>query len=198
MIAYVVRSIAVLVSVFALAIGLIRAQPYDTDEIRAFFIPPPGCEPPCWMGIRPGTTTLDEAKAVIEAYYGVLQGPPTVQRWEWNEATPLFIRSKVGRLVLWDEVVLQIELPDVIGLSDVLITFGTPAWGRMRYDQMETIHSVYYELYYPELGNRPLIVDADCRTPLTQIMVSYRVQEGSPPPHGETYDLPRWLHTYCD
>ena len=197
MISFVVKAVAILVSLFMLAIGLIRAQPYNDSEIRAFFMPPPGCELPCWQGIRPGVTTIDEAKAVIENF-GMLQGPPTVQRWEWNEVSPLFIRSNVGRLVSWDEVVYQVDLPDVIGLSDVLITFGRPAWGRMRYDQMETMHSVYYELYYPELGYRPLIVDADCRTPMMQITVSYMVREGDPPPHGETYDLPRWLHTYCD
>lgn len=197
MIGFVTRPLALLVMLFALAIALIRAQPYDDSDIRAFFTPPPGCEPPCWQGIRPGVTTLSEANAVIQRY-GILEGPPTIQRWEWNESKPVFIRSRVGRLVAWNEIVYQVELPDVIGLSDVLITFGRPAWGRMRYDQMETIHSVYYELYYPELGNRPLIIDADCRTPLMQITVSYRVQEGDPPVHGDTYDLPRWLYTYCN
>jgi hypothetical protein len=90
----------------------------------------------------------------------------------------LLFSSKLGRLVLWDEIVLQVELPDVIGLTDVLITFGRPAWGRIRYDLMETRRSLYYELYYPELGYRPLVIDGDCKTPLAQMTVSYSAREG--------------------
>jgi hypothetical protein len=195
-IALLVRSAALLLLAFALVIGVIRAQPYHDNAIRAFFTPPEGCAPPCWQGIRPGITTLEEARAVLE-HYGILQGPPTVQRWEWNETAPPFVRSSVGRLVLWDRIVYQVDLPDVIGLSDVLITFGRPAWGRMRYDLMDTRRALYYELYYPELDYRPLIVDGDCTTPLMQLTVSYSVREGNPPIHGDTFDLLHWLYMYC-
>ncbi len=53
---------------FAACIGIIRAQPYDDSELRAFLTPPSGCAMPCFMGIRPGVTTADEAIAILEAH----------------------------------------------------------------------------------------------------------------------------------
>lgn len=51
---------------FTVCIALIRAQPYDDSELRAFLTPPEGCPAPCFMGIRPGVTTMEEAIAVLE------------------------------------------------------------------------------------------------------------------------------------
>jgi hypothetical protein len=52
---------------FAVCIGLIRAQPYNDAELRDFLLPPERCPAPCWQGIRPGVTTVDEAVAILEA-----------------------------------------------------------------------------------------------------------------------------------
>lgn len=44
---------------------VIHAQPYDDHELRALLMPE-GCEMPCFMGIRPGVTTVDEAVKILE------------------------------------------------------------------------------------------------------------------------------------
>ena len=46
-----------LIGVSSALTGLIRAQPYDSGALAAFFAPPEGCPAPCWQGIRPGLTT---------------------------------------------------------------------------------------------------------------------------------------------
>jgi hypothetical protein len=192
----IIRMILLLLPVFALMVGLIRAQPYQNEEVRAFLAPPEGCAPPCWQGIRPGITTLDEARSIVERY-GVLQGPPSVQRWEWNGTSPSFIQSEIGRLVLWDGIVYQVELPNVVTLPDVLLTFGAPAKGRIRYDSMLSRRGMRYELYYPELGNLPLTIHGDCRTPFTQLTVTYSAREVNEEAPGADYDFPHWFYTYC-
>jgi len=43
-----------------------HAQPYDDHELRQLLLPD-GCPAPCFMGIRPGVTTQDEAIKILEA-----------------------------------------------------------------------------------------------------------------------------------
>jgi len=52
---------------FSTLIFLIRAQTYDDVELRTFLTPPEGCSAPCFMGIRPGETTVGEAIALLNA-----------------------------------------------------------------------------------------------------------------------------------
>ncbi len=60
MIPYLLRWMLILSGLFLLPVLLIRAQPYDDGELRAFLTPPDGCPAPCFMGIRPGVTTVEE------------------------------------------------------------------------------------------------------------------------------------------
>src|SRR5690606_25048567 len=62
------RPILLLTLLAALTIVLIRAQPYDDSDLRAFLTPPEGCPAPCFMGIRPGVTTVEEAIAILEGH----------------------------------------------------------------------------------------------------------------------------------
>src|SRR5262245_5414800 len=50
----------VLTGLFTAALLVIRVQPYDDHDLRAFLTPPYGCPTPCWMGIRPGTTPVSD------------------------------------------------------------------------------------------------------------------------------------------
>jgi hypothetical protein len=57
----------ILLALFAGLVGLIRAQPHDDNQLGAILRPPSGCPMPCFLGIRPGVTTVDEAVAILEA-----------------------------------------------------------------------------------------------------------------------------------
>jgi hypothetical protein len=71
----------VITTLCTLTLAAIRAQPYDDSELRAFLLPPEGCAAPCFMGIRPGVTTGDEAIAILERTGWIAQmdvGNPTI------------------------------------------------------------------------------------------------------------------------
>jgi hypothetical protein len=54
------RVVIALTLLFMLPILLIRAQPYNASLLRSALLPE-DCAPPCFMGLRPGDTTLSEA-----------------------------------------------------------------------------------------------------------------------------------------
>src|SRR5262249_36733781 len=52
--------------IFTAALLLAHTQPLDDHELRELLLPE-GCPAPCFMGIRPGVTTEDDAIAIIKA-----------------------------------------------------------------------------------------------------------------------------------
>lgn len=50
----------------SLTLALLRAQPYDAPAVRRLLTPPAGCAAPCWLGLRPGVSTLAEARRALE------------------------------------------------------------------------------------------------------------------------------------
>jgi len=61
----ILPAIALLMLTCSLPIAIIRAQPYDDSDLRAFLTPTAGCPRLCLMGIHPGETTAAEAMAVL-------------------------------------------------------------------------------------------------------------------------------------
>jgi hypothetical protein len=67
------RSFFALVLLFIMLLTAIQAQPYDDSELRALLTPPAGCPAPCFLGIRLGVTTTDEAIAILKQHEWVAQ-----------------------------------------------------------------------------------------------------------------------------
>ncbi|MCL4249915.1 MAG: hypothetical protein KJ065_17340 [Anaerolineae bacterium] len=66
MIGLLVRLGGLLIAIFtAVMIGL-HARPYDDGGLRDLLLPP-GCDAPCFLGIRPGVTGLDDALAILDS-----------------------------------------------------------------------------------------------------------------------------------
>jgi hypothetical protein len=123
-----------LILVFAVCIGLIRAQPYDDSELRAFLTPPDGCPMPCFMGIRPGVTTADEALAILETHEWVgeiytfnngMTGELDYMNWDWTGKQSNLIQAatdtypNIGSLRITDGTVTDINVPTLISLGDI-------------------------------------------------------------------------------
>jgi hypothetical protein len=51
--------------IFLFAVGVIRAQPFDNAWAEDFFTPSGNCPEPCFMGIRPGITSMEEANILL-------------------------------------------------------------------------------------------------------------------------------------
>ncbi len=123
---------------FAACIGLIHAQPYDDAELRAFLTPPDGCPMPCFLGIRPGVTTPDEAAAILAAHTWVRDmmvsydrtGQIYLIQWYWQEPPPGPVdTSKLAYLYARGNVVQAISTATTFAFADISLTLGVPDRG---------------------------------------------------------------------
>lgn len=130
--------LALLISLMT-AVALVRAIPYEDVGLQAILTPPEGCESPCFMGIRPGVTTIDEAVAILRDHAWVdsvlvFQLPSTRQiraaRWTWSGQQPSLINASdasapsFGSLESSRGVVTQIRVPTVLSAGDVMLLWG--------------------------------------------------------------------------
>lgn len=130
-----------LVSLFLAVIVFMRVQPVDLSDLRGLLVPP-DCPAPCFMGIRPGVTTMDESLALLQGNGWVGQikqselvpGEPIIE-WCWNEAHPVVFATAEGCLKRifpsdWPKlrgvggVVSSIEVPLNVHLSDAWLAMG--------------------------------------------------------------------------
>jgi len=125
------------VLLFAGAIWLIRAQPYDDADLRAFLAPPDGCPAPCFMGIRPGVTTVEAAITILEAHEWVREVFITQANrsqifrveWQWSSsASPVLEQERIprsgGRLIADNGIVQYMELLTRIPTWEGMLILG--------------------------------------------------------------------------
>jgi len=90
--------------IFAALVGFIHARPYDGSQLQAILVPSDGCALPCFMGIRPGVTTRQEAVAILQAHPWVAQtnlesdqlSITSAVTWDWSGLQPAFINAASG------------------------------------------------------------------------------------------------------
>lgn len=119
-----------------LSIILIRAQPYDDGGIRDFLLRSPACEnhpaEPCFIGIRPGVTTYEEAVALLNAHQWVetVTAQRPIIRWTWNGQQPQFIGfpQERGLATISGDTVRRLYVGYTsIKISDLWLTLDHPA-----------------------------------------------------------------------
>jgi hypothetical protein len=172
------RPILLLTLLAALPIFAIRAQPYDDSELRAFLTPPEGCPAPCFMGIRPGVTTIEEAVAILEAHEWVTAidehyvelmrlaaayEPPslkTLLSWEWSTSKPAWVDSRRNSsLIIKSRRIEGVMIQTTIPLGDVLVTYGKPVSSKLLWTKNNFFrYSFAYDKWYPAYCMR---IDAD-------------------------------------
>jgi hypothetical protein len=111
---------------------MIRAQPYDDTDVRAFLMPPADCAAPCFLGIRPRVTAVQKAVKLLQQHEWIGEVddfdpiPRTDSRsvifatrvdWTWNGQQPawlgpeqdsmLFFYPTVGRV---DKIIIETGL----------------------------------------------------------------------------------------
>jgi len=162
---YFVRLALTLTLTFTAFVGLIHAQPYDNREVRAFLLPPEDCRAPCFMGIRPGVTTLFQARALLESHDWVSDvrvrsnftapgnGPRPVQViWDWSGRQPSWINDHVTGLLRVDSntnTVSSLSVPTRIPLAHVWLLLGRPPqaleFSFAQFDGTMTLENIYLE-----------------------------------------------------
>jgi hypothetical protein len=124
----------VVTAMFTGIVSLIRAQPYDDSDLRTFLTPLGDCPMPCWQGIRPDMTNIDDALRILESHAWVdeITYPeiPYNKRtyWTWSAMRPNFINyftrghGSPGR----DDTWWSIEISTIIPLGDFVLSLGQP------------------------------------------------------------------------
>ncbi|NDJ61234.1 MAG: hypothetical protein GYB67_08925 [Chloroflexi bacterium] len=199
-----------LLLITALPLAGLYLLPYDDGGLRAFFAATDDCASPCWQGITPGETTIDEVNAIMAAH-------PWIDAligfdWWWSDAAPPFVDAEYARGAVWgvqNRVIGYLRLYSLSRLANVLITYGRPDGGRLRTDESIAGVTMVYELTYDALPDHVMTVFGRCpfdvgslaelrvTHELGDIMAMY-LRYGFPPdPMPDGYNLPEVLHTYC-
>ncbi len=127
---FYLKCVPLLTFIFAALVGLIRARPYDDSELHAILVPSDGCALPCFMGIRPGLTSRQEAIAILRAHPWV--GETSMESaqlamtsaitWRWSGLQPSFINgSSGGELRTAGNMVTAIYVTLAIPFGDFLL-----------------------------------------------------------------------------
>jgi hypothetical protein len=120
---------------FTATILLIHLQPYDDTELRALLTPPDGCPAPCFMGIRPGVTSADEAEQILKAHPWIKYVPARPRyngytiEFIWNGKQPKWIgNDSLTGVGIVNGKVTNISLYLNRPLGEFQLVYGPPDW----------------------------------------------------------------------
>jgi hypothetical protein len=151
----VIRLALPLFILLAATLTLIRAQPYDDHGLRDMLLPA-DCAAPCFMGIKPGVTTLATAIYTLENHPWVrkvtvepgCESPNTIIQycninWTWNDHLPMWINPQTnGVLTIATGRVSQfMVVPMRIELGNLWLAIGFPfTWYSVANDVYSATH----------------------------------------------------------
>ena len=143
MVKYCLKPAILLTVILALPIFVLRALPYEDHMIRDLISET--CPAPCFMGIRPGVTTMQEAVYVLQSHTWVANGrdgfsalvrsavfydaaiPRTTIEMRWSAAAPSWINGEQrGSITVEDRGVRDINIETHLSLGEMMLAFGEP------------------------------------------------------------------------
>jgi hypothetical protein len=148
---------------------VIHAQPHDDHELRDLLLPE-GCPAPCFLGIRPGVTTADEAVKLLEKsgwadhFQYVLYG--TQLRLKWNNRSPSWLTNDgaYGGPVIWIQhgLVSEFRVDTNLSLGAIQLILGTSPLQKIYIEHREGGYK--YLLYAVVYANTSMFtsVSNDC------------------------------------
>ncbi len=147
------------IALFTLVLILIRAQPYDDHELRQLLLPE-GCPAPCFMGIRPGVTTKDEAMKLLQKNKWVASYDFNPLRSDirirWSRNSPLWLANDGfydGSIVgIRNNIVYAFVLDTTLKLGDLWLLFGETPFQKNTLPIFESTLYLSYAAYYPQMG----------------------------------------------
>jgi hypothetical protein len=154
---------------FTLPVLLICAQPYDDSELRAFLTWSENCPAPCFMGIRPGVTTVEEAIGILQAHEWVQSVTDPVSEESgfisvtWREnASPVIAPHSETQLFVLDRVVYDMNIQTTYPVWTIYLLAGRPQGTDSGASRVGVRVSAYY-------FDRSMLVYAYPSCPVTQI-----------------------------
>lgn len=136
-----------LLLLLSITLVLIRAQPFEYSGLSSLMITD-NCLQPCFMGIHPGITTANEARAILDQRGLVSQwidlpqpaeqsgdaASSGVLRWHWSIKRPALFTGVEANLVYNRKtgIVMTFGLMSTrLSLGNLLVELGQPAIGFM-------------------------------------------------------------------
>jgi hypothetical protein len=125
-----------LVVLFSGVIGAVLALPTPPSPLAA--LDDPDCPAPCWSGIQPGQTRLDDVDVLLSTNhwvtdFGFNRGMALdtgIVIWRWTETAPAWIDTRTaGEMWVEDGIVQWIKLPVRLRFGDVWAARAAPAQG---------------------------------------------------------------------
>ncbi|MBA3869060.1 MAG: hypothetical protein H0X30_07895 [Anaerolineae bacterium] len=133
------------------ALIVIQARPYDDHALREFLLPE-GCPAPCFMGIRPGVTTMTEAERLLNESQWVGKitfANSTYIAWTWSGEQPTWInQTPKGTLSGADNTVTALQVGSRIRFGDMQLDMGRT--GILEQWAYQTGRYATYTVSYPE------------------------------------------------
>lgn len=150
---FYLRLILVATILFTALLLIIHAQPYDDHELRQLLLPE-GCPAPCFMGIRPGVTTMDEAVKLLRTSdwvdrLTIGESEPSSSRtaritWIWSEKAPYLFKLPPPHFDYGWQGFIDFDNHDVVDtvLIETNIEFGAIwlLWNYQIYYRIEAGH----------------------------------------------------------
>ncbi len=145
------KTIFWMTALFLISITVIRARPYEASAFNQALAPVEDCRLPCFMTIRPGMTTADEAYDRLTAHNWVADivddtrpasdgGIPGISGdlfWTWSGTQPDWVDATVmGQVRLQRGMTRFISLKTTAQLGDLHLTLPTPDWEIVFFDRM--------------------------------------------------------------
>ena len=153
MLRLLLRPLLLLIVFLTLPIALIRAQLYDDNDLRVILTPPEGCPVPCFMGIRPGLMTPEEANRILEG----LGWTQTDTQWPARSSRSLYSQQSFWADVQVDGIMgetedgsayVEIRTPARVG--DIRLLLGAP--DKEQYRVWAAGSTFQYSAWYAEAG----------------------------------------------
>ena len=140
MVRALLKPILPLMLLFTTVIGLVYALPGEDDNLlESLIVPPDGCRAPCWQGIQPGVTPVNEAIERLEANpwidhliitesFGATHNGFIGWVWSGQQPAPIDGRLRGAMWVSYD-VVQSVRIPTTIPFGALWLRFHRPAQG---------------------------------------------------------------------
>ena len=191
---------------FTLFMALLRVRPYDSSDLRGL-LPTAhndNCPAPCWRGIRPGITTLEEAAAILnsDAWVKDVFMSPTLVSWAWTGAQPASVDGE-HHGVLWARrgIVQQVKISLNVSFGEVWLLLDQPHQGDIQLSGVTVSRPTIYRAAHLAVYAYPggiLQTNSILTCPLNpgafwNAPVELRLESISR--SIDEYDLPEWFHS---
>ncbi len=150
---FYIRLAVLPVLLFTVVVLLIHIQLYDDHELRQI-LSPRTCSAPCFLGIRPGVTTVDEALKILKAtgWTEQIDQYSSNISIKWNDNSPAWLSKNrlFSGTVFWIDggLVTQFILETNLMIGDIQLSLGQPPFQHISLNYFNGYRFLFYAAVY--------------------------------------------------